>query len=174
MLGWYVAKIKPRCDLGVERLLSTYGVESYAPEILVLKGGGQVSEPLFPGYAFVRVDTQSNVWQRVRWAQGVSYFLPSQRSPVSVLDSLVDDIRSRVARWNGVGWMTAFGAGDPVRIETGPLGGLGAIFQRYVPGNRRCEVLISLVGADHRVSVDPKNLRALVVGRGTFTYAPAG
>ena len=68
MLDWYVAKVKPRTESRVELSLATYGIESYAPEIVVLKRGGTALEPLFPGYAFVRVDTESDLWRRVRWA----------------------------------------------------------------------------------------------------------
>ena len=173
MLDWYVAKIKPHTESTVELSLSIYGVESYAPKIVVLKGGRQAMEPLFPGYAFVCVDTESDLWRRVRWAQGVSYFLPSQRYPVPIGDAFVSDLRAKVGHWNGDGWTTAFGKGDPVRIEKGPLCGLDAIFQRNVPGKQRCEVLISLVGKDHRVTVDGKGLRALALGWRSFRYAPA-
>ena len=174
MRDWYVAKVKPRGEQLVAWSLAASGAEVYAPDIVVLKRGRQVLEPLFPGYVFVQVDTAAALWRQIRWAQGVSYFLPGNLAPVPIGAAFVDDLKSKVERWNGEGWATAFGMGDPVRIEAGPLVGLDAIFHRYVPGHRRCEVLVSLVGRDHRVSVDTRSLRALTLGRGTFTYAPAG
>ena len=43
---------------------------------------------------------------------------------------------------------------DRVLISNGPLTGLDAIFERYVPGTQRCEVLISLVSRPCLVRVD--------------------
>ena len=173
MLDWYVAKVKPRSEQRVAWSLAACGAEGYAPDIVVLKRGRQVLEPLFPGYVFVQVDTASALWRQIRWAQGVGYFLPRNLDPVAIGAEFVDDLKSGVQQWNGEGWARAFGSGDPVRIEAGSLRGLDAIFHRYVPGHRRCEVLVSLVGRDHRVSVDTSSLRALTLGRGTFTYDPA-
>ena len=173
MLDWYVAKIKPRMENSVELALASYGVVSYVPEIVVLKGGRTRLEPLFPGYAFVQVDTETELWRRVRWAQGVSYFLPGNLEPAPIGAEFLEDLMGRVRGWNGDGWTNAFKKGDPIRIETGPLQGLDAIFHRYVPGKQRCDVLISMVGKDHRVSVDERSLTALALGRGSFTYAPA-
>ena len=172
MLDWYVAKIKARSERGVELSLARCGAESYIPEIVVRKRGRQSLEPLFPGYVFVHTDTASDLWRRVRWAQGIRYFLPDHRDPASVGQALVGDLRSRVADWNGGGWTRALRPGAPVRIETGVLKGLEAIFSRYVPGHQRCEVLISMIGRDHHVTLETRSL-ALVSGEGAFRYAPA-
>ena len=137
MLDWYVVKLKPRNERGVEAALQVLGVECYVPKIVALKGGRLSSENLFPGYAFVQVDTGSESWRRARWTHGISYFLPAQRQPAAVGEALVGDIRSRVEQWNAGDWITAFNAGDRVRIEAGSLRGLDAIFRRYLPGRIR-------------------------------------
>ena len=173
MLDWYVAKIKPHADRMCALSMASDDVETYAPEIVVPKGGRQVTEPLFPGYLFVRLDVRSDAWRRIRWGQGVHYFLPNRLDPVPVGEELIADLRSRVGEWNGEGWTKAFGLGDPVSLQTGALRGLDAIFQRYVARSQRCEVLVSLVGGDHCVQVDVRALSALSLGRGTFKYVPA-
>ena len=103
MLDWYVAKIKPRMENSVELALASYGVVSYVPEIVVLKGGRTRLEPLFPGYAFVQVDTETELWRRVRWAQGVSYFLPGNLEPAPIGAEFLEDLMGRVRGWNGDG-----------------------------------------------------------------------
>jgi len=156
---WYVARVKPRNEGRVRSSLQKSGIDVYAPEIVVLKGGKELTEPLFPGYVFVHTDPGSKDWPRIRWTQGLSYFLPDGKHPARVPESLVDDIQTRVTRWNGGGWVEAFKPGDTVLIAGGSLRGLDAIFQRYIPGKRRCEVLVSLLGGPHRVKVDISDLQ---------------
>ena len=174
MLEWYVAKVKTKSERYVTSLLNSYGVEIYAPEITTYRRGNLRQEPVFPGYAFARIDAGSAEWRRARWTKGLSYFLPSQQEPLPVTVEFIDDLRARVGHWNDSGWASALKAGDRVQIEAGSLRGLDAIFYGYLPGNKRCEILISLVGRDHRVIVESNCLKAQQLGRGTFVYAPAG
>ncbi|MSQ41365.1 MAG: hypothetical protein EXR55_06925 [Dehalococcoidia bacterium] len=145
VLAWYVAKVKPRNEHHVQTYLERFGVEVYAPEMLVLRSGRKRNEPLFPSYLFVKVDPSSGMWPLVHWARGMSYFLGDQRDPTPCSDVLLDTIRARVGQWNGGGWEEAFRSGDRVVIRSGPFKELDAIFQRYVPGRERCHVLVSLM-----------------------------
>ena len=70
------------------------------------------------------------------------------------------ELESRVEQWNAQGWMTAFEQGEPVVVTNGPLQSLEAIFERYIPGKQRCEVLISLMGRPQRVKVDITDLHS--------------
>lgn len=173
MIDWYVAKAKPRSERAAVASLADYGVESYAPRIVTVRRGRQVLEPAFPGYLFVRVDPESVLWRRARWARGVSYFLPSGQAPAPLGGALIDDLRSRVDHWNDTGWETVFAPGDTVHVEKGSLQGLDAVFGRYLPESERCEILISLVGAAHHVRVDTRSLRAQPPGQAAFAYASA-
>lgn len=130
------------------------GVEVYVPEITVVRRGHKGMEPLFPSYVFVRTDPQSGEWPRVRWARDIQYFLPAQMQPLSLSETLVEGIRSQVEHWNEGGWVDALKPGDRVVIGAGALRTLDAIFQRYVSGRERCEVLVSLMGRQQRVEVE--------------------
>ena len=164
MLEWYVAKIKQHNESRVETFLRQYGVEVYAPQFVVFKRGKQYTEPLFPGYVLVRSDPNSGVWPIVRWARGLRYFIPASSRPTAISDSIVEEIRDRVERWNGGCWAEAFRPGDRVLVEDGPLKTLDAIFQRYLPGERRCEILISLIGHLQTVQVNVAGLHSFTLG----------
>ena len=163
MFRWYVAKVKPKCEVRIQSYLETYGVKVYAPEIIVAKRGRRHTEYLFPGYAFVWTDPQSRDWPLVRWARGLSYFLPTLNEPAAVPESMVNEIRSRVEQWNNEGWIEAFRPGDHVKIEAGPLRSLDAIFQRHLDGKRRCEILVTLMERPQRVEVDLTDLNGLTL-----------
>ena len=160
MSHWYVAKTKPRKERWVARSLEAMSVESYAPEIIAVKNGRRKLEALFPGYVFVHTEFGSPVWRLARWTQGISYFLPDQREPAPVGGDLVRKIRDGVVGWNNGGWQVAFSPGDRVRIDAGVLQGMDAIFQRYIPAGQRCEVLMTMMGHQHRVRVEIDSLRS--------------
>ena len=160
MLNWYVGKVKPRGECRLQSYLGQHGVEIFAPEIVTMKRGKECMEPLFPGYVFVRTGPLCGNWNLVRWARGLSYLLPVRDRPAAISESVVEEIRSRVGWWNQGGRVAGFEAGDHALVESGPLKSLDAIFQRYIPGKRRCEVLVSLFGRFQRVQVELSSLNS--------------
>ncbi|MBI4202401.1 MAG: hypothetical protein HY532_04705 [Chloroflexi bacterium] len=152
-LGWYVAAIQRGKESTLKEGLALFGIHLYSPDIIVVKRGRKLREPLFPSYVFCHLDPESEQWPQVRWARGMRYFLGPDKQPTRVADSLVEEIRLRVEDWNQEGWTSVFRPGQELRIASGPLTGLDAIFTRYLPGRQRCEVLVSLVGRIHAVQI---------------------
>ena len=156
---WYIAKVK-RYQAGfAERQLKQGALEVYNPRIVVLKSGRRKWEDLFPGYLFCKVDTSSSdQWTGLMWTPGVRYFLPPAASPVPLSEEAVGEVRQRVERWNGGGYIWVFKKGDHLRIKSGPLKGLDAIFEKYIPGRERCEVFLLWLGRGLTTTLDPADL----------------
>ncbi|MBI4338627.1 MAG: hypothetical protein HY680_01595 [Chloroflexi bacterium] len=152
-ISWYVAAIQRGKESALKVGLALHGVEVYSPDIIVVKRGRKLREPLFPSYLFCLLDPNSDKWPRIRWAKGLRYFLGAGSQPLPVSHVLVDEIRARVEGWNHGGWEAAFLPGQRVRIGSGALAGLDAVFTRYLPGRQRCEVLVSLVGRNHAIQL---------------------
>jgi len=167
MKEWYIAKVKQQNERRVQSYLAQYGVEAYAPEIVVIKRRQRHLDYLFSGYVFVRADILSQEWNLVRWARGLNYYLPLERHPMPIADSKVEQIQSKVCEWNAGGSVTAFQAGDHVQIDYGSSTAIDAIFQRFIPAKQRCEVLVSLLQSSRRVVLDVSDLHGFV-GRQRF------
>lgn len=146
MESWYVAKAKPRKELGVMSFLGHQDIEVFFPRILEPGRWGPVLKPLFPTYMFCRFDAESGIWPVARWAHGISYFLTQDGVPVCVPQSMIDYLQERVANWNGDGVSRKIDQGDKVVVLGGPFAGLAGIFQRYVPGRQRCTVFLEVIG----------------------------
>lgn len=159
MPEWFVAKVKPKQEQKVQAYLAHYGVDVRCHRMNVLRSGKLDAEQVFPGYVFIHAAPRTPEWPVIRWAPGLQYLLPHQDDPHPVSDRLVKELEERVARWNAGGWTKAFQPGDQVSVDAGPLKGLDAVFQRYLPSQRRCAVLISLLGRPQEVSVDIGVLR---------------
>lgn len=157
---WYVAKVKPRQERNVQTFLESREVPVEAPRIIILRGGKRRTEPLFPGYIFIQIDRRSPEWPIARWAPGLSYYLPTSANPHPIGGRVLSEILVRTEQWNDGGWATAFQAGDSLTVDAGQLKNLEAVFQRYMPGQQRCAVLISLLGRTHSVELDLVVLRS--------------
>jgi transcriptional antiterminator RfaH len=111
-------------------------------------------EPLFPQYMFLHIDCQTNEYLESRSAPGVSHFLCADGTPVALPAGLVEEIRHRVERENGLGPVVRFAAGDPVVITAGPFRDLEAVFQHTLTPQGRCLVLLHILGQFTRVQID--------------------
>lgn len=146
MEGWYVAKAKPRKELGLMSFLERREIEVFFPRVLEPGRQGPILKPLFPTYMFCRFDAESGIWPVVRWAHGISYFLSQDGVPVCVPQSMIEYLQERVADWNGYGVPRKINQGDKVVVLGGPFAGLEGVFERYVPGRQRCTVLLEVIG----------------------------
>lgn len=165
MEAWYVAKTRARKEWLVETYLTErLGVEVFLPMIRHPGGRKAGWEPLFPTYLFCLVDPQSADWPAIRWAHGLSYFLGAGQEIVPVSDELITHLKQRVSWWNEGGYVPRFASGERVMVTSGPLSGLEAIFQRYIPARQRCQVLLQILGRLAKVEVTAEILR------GKFTY----
>jgi transcription antitermination factor NusG len=158
-LDWYVARVKRNRSALVEEHMRRWGCEVYNPRIAVVKRGLTAWEELFPGYLFCRVSTDDpGCWSQVMWTPGVTYFLPARHRPSPIGEDAVEEVRSRVRVWNQGGCGQAFRKGDRLRVKSGPLRSLDALFERYLPSKDRCEVFLNWLGRRLLTSLDPADL----------------
>ena len=156
---WYVVKVKRHQAALAESHLSLWGLVVYNPHILVLKSGVKMWEELFPGYLFCQVDASGdNPWPQAMWTPGVSYFLPPGDRPLPLNEQAMAEVQYRVETWNEGGYIWVFKKGDLIRVKSGPLKGLDAVFERYLPARQRCEVFLHWLGRRLRTVMDPTEL----------------
>lgn len=164
---WYVVKTHPRAEEQVAVVLSTQGMLSYLPRITSRRKdrqGNHWSEPLFPGYVFVRLCLGSQQWLVARSAPGVSYFLGvhSQGRPVPVPDEVIEAIRARSDANLACGWRPDFQPGDKVMITGGPLAGLEAAFDGLLSPKGRSRVFVEILSRLVPVHVEADLLRRVI------------
>ena len=152
-IAWHLVHTKPRQEQVALVNLQRQGYECYLPQWRVQKRSRgklqQVTEPLFPRYLFIRLDSsdQGKSWAPVRSTLGVARLVRFGDRPAVVQDDLVALLRQREA---AEPTQTLFSAGDSVVIQSGPLAGLEAVYQ-MPQGEQRALVLIEILS--RRVSV---------------------
>ena len=159
MNKWYVAKTKP----GKESLLKTFlgetlDTEVFLPYIRRPEGSNRSLELLFPTYLFCFSDPRSSSWPSIRYAPGLSYFISAGNDITPVPAEIIDNLKERVSNWNDGVFSPGFSSGQRLVVANGPFSGLEAIFQRYVPSRRRCQVLIEVMGHLTKAEIPPEAL----------------
>jgi len=153
---WYVIQTKPKKEEEAVSYLSTRGVEIFNPlmETFALRNGKMNKElkPLFSGYIFGKFDLEKN-YPLVRWGRGVKKVLGFGGYPTSISEEIVEIIKERTDTEGIVRVKQNFKANDVIRIKTGPLKDLLAIFERWVSDTERVRILLNLIGYQPAVEI---------------------
>lgn len=146
--GWYAVETKPRKTPLVLAHFTHEGISHYQPRLETPGRRGTRTVDLFPGYLFAHLDSVEDS-VRVRYTPGVKR-LVGEGVPTRVDDGLVDEIRAREAD-DGVirpSMLWEFSRGDIGVVRGGAFEGLEAVFQGYLPGRQRIEILLTLMGRE--------------------------
>lgn len=159
-LAWYLVHTKPRQEAKALLNLEQQGYPCYLPLINVEKmrrGKVQrVSEPLFPRYLFIRLDSseEGKSWSPIRSTIGVSTLVQFGGQPAKVNDLLIELLQ---AQQEARPASTLFSPGETVRITDGPFAGLDAIYQ-CSDAEQRSLVLLELLHKQVKMQIDTARL----------------
>ena len=153
---WYTIQAKPHQEYAVERALERVGVEIFCPRLrhqkVIRRKRRVVIVPLFPGYLFGRFSLRDH-HRHVMYARGVRRLVSFGQTPVVVDESLIDGIRSQ----QDAGYIeirpASYAPGQIVRIRSGSLCGLEAVFEREMGDRERAVLLLKALSYQARVVV---------------------
>lgn len=153
---WYAVKCKSKQERIVSTNLDRAGISTFFPQIQESKRIKQKLvlglEPLFPGYLFARFDVRSQ-YRTVKYARGVHGIVSFGMSPAVVEDELIQAIRERLDA-QVANSVKPFSTGQVVKIQSGPLHGMEAIFERPIPPYQRAVLLLRTISFRAKLIVD--------------------
>lgn len=155
MEHWYALYTKPKKEHQVNTYLQGQGVATYLPTMRrkVRRRDRPDQMVYFPCYLFARLDFDQMPHSSVAWMPGVHRIIGAGEQPLIVADEVVDLIRRRLAEKETEGY-SEFQVGDRVRIVSGPLRDLDAVFDRPASAAERVRVLLDAMGRTMPVEVD--------------------
>jgi transcriptional antiterminator RfaH len=153
---WYAVCTKPHHERRAELNLLRLGVETFNPQLkerkVIRRVRRVVTVPLFPGYLFAKLDLD-NQFRAVSYAKGVRRIVAFGSTPAKVDDELIEAIKVRLINGEVIAPARVLKAGQTVKIQDGPLGGLHAIFEREMTGQQRAVLLLRTLAYQARVVV---------------------
>jgi transcriptional antiterminator RfaH len=159
MEHWYTLYTKPKKEHSVAAHLQGQGIETYLPTVQrkVRRRDRPDGVVYFPCYLFARLDFEVVPRSSIAWMPGVRRIVGFGEQPAVVADQVVRLVRSRLESIEEVGY-GRLRQGDPVRIRSGPLRDLEAIFDRPLSSAVRVRILLDVVGRMTPVEIDYSHL----------------
>ena len=157
-LIWYVLHCHSRFEEAVTKYVTSLGIESYFPFILVnpINPRARKIQPFFPGYIFVHADlglVGESIFNNIPFSIGLVSF---GGEPAVLDENIVNTTVRHLEEVNNgrkeVG--RDLKAGQKLSIESGMFSGYEASFLTYLSGNQRVRVLMRLLAQDRYVSLD--------------------
>lgn len=162
-MNWYLIHTKPRQEECARRNLEQQGYACYLPYLSVekVKQGAiaTVSEPLFPRYLFIRLESGESAksWSPIRSTKGVHRLVTFGTTPAKVDERLIHVLQAQENNANAVP-QPLFSPGERVIITEGAFSGIEGIFQ-MADGEKRVMVLIELLNKPVCMPLAPSTLR---------------
>ena len=156
---WIVLRSRQNMETHVDRFLNARGVETYLPIVhrYIVRRKRKEPTPFFPSYLFARVDLYSNDYVTLKWTPGLGNIVRFDGRPASVPEAVVAEIRERLSRLDKSGYFEGtapYQHGDLIRIKSGPLKGLEAIFDRGLSQRGRVKIFLEMLGRLTACEVD--------------------
>jgi transcriptional antiterminator RfaH len=159
MQRWYALYTKPKKERQVDALLREQGIETYLPTVQrkVRRRDRPDRIVYFPCYLFARLDLSDTPRSSIDWMPGVRHIVSLGERPAVVADEIVDLVRRRLEGIEEVSY-GRLKQGDRVRITSGPLRDLEAMFDQPLSSADRVRVLLEVMGRMTPVDIDPSQI----------------
>ena len=172
--SWYLIRTKPRCDYIAATALRRHGYELYFPQVRApWYRSGDKEVPLFPGYLFLRYDTNEPGWPTLSMLPGILNRVRFGGVVPTVPDEVITSLEIRVDAINSEGGLwTRFRRGDRVHVVSGKMEGLAEVVEEPTSPQARVRVLLEFMGRLVPAQVPVGNLSA--VDKNTLTHGNRG
>lgn len=162
MEHWYALHTKPRKERQVDALLRGRGIETYLPTVRrkVQRRDRPARVIYFPCYLFASLDFDVIPLSSIAWMPGVRRIVGHGDRPVVVADEVVKLLRERLGGIEEVGYRR-LRQGDRVRIRSGPLRDLEAVFDQPLSPKERVRILLNVLGRMTPVEIDYSQIEPL-------------
>lgn len=159
---WYALHTKPKAEYKVASALKQSGFEVFLPEIVSKQNDKMVKAPFFPCYLFMAGnlnEVRASVW---KWIPGLRYIVTSGSQPVRLPADVIQIIKTRLdglnAKVENSPASGCFEPGDTVRITSGPLSDMVAVFDGPTEPSRRVHVLLKVLDFQRRIQLNATDI----------------
>jgi transcription antitermination factor NusG len=159
-VGWYVLRVRTKCEYSVARVLRERGYEEFSPAYRDEGASGAAPHPYFPGYVFCRFDPHNRL--PILQIPKVLYIVGFGEGPAEVDQEEIGALKKLVDLNVEPEACPYIACGTRVRVIEGPLKGLEAI---VLGDRRRARLVISVSLLMRSVSVEIDQRSVTVIRR---------
>lgn len=162
---WYAIQTHSGSELTVKRALERLAGEmadDKISEVLVptedlieIKKGNKtiIERPLYPAYAFAKIDLDTALWHRIQSMPKVGRFIGESKKPTPLskkdIDSILDKVENRAAAKPKI----SFDEGEMVRINEGPFANFNGVVEDFDMASGQLKLNVSIFGRNTPVEI---------------------
>jgi transcription antitermination factor NusG len=150
---WFAIRVKPRAERVIATLLNHKGYEEFLPLYKERRRWSDrykwVELPLFPGYVFCRLMSESRL--PILTIPGVLHFVGIGKAPASIDDAEVAAIQATMRSGLSVEPWPYLAVGQRVRVEEGPLCGVEGLL---IEARKQDRIVVSVTLLQRSVAVE--------------------
>jgi len=156
---WYAIQTYAGSEQSVKRAIEAMaeqlGLQDRIEEIVVptedvievKKGKKKITErSLYPGYAFAKMDLDTDLWQKIQSLPRVSRFIGESKKPTPLSERDVQNILDKVQNRAAPKPKISFEAGEMVRIVDGPFANFTGMVEEYDLEHGKLKLNVSIFG----------------------------
>ena len=156
--AWYCVRTKPKHDhIAAANVRKHLGLQVFHPRLRLerhtRRGIAHVTEPLFPGYIFVRCVLGESL-DGIRHAYGVNSLVHFGGDVPAVADCVIAELQACFLSEMPVDVNDPLVPGLEVVVNDGAFAGMQASVLRVMPARQRVQVLLEILGRPTEVEVD--------------------
>ncbi len=154
---WYVVHTRPHKELLAAGMLEErLSLQVYLPEVLQKYREQMVLRPLFPRYVFVQANLSKVEVTAINATPGTLKIIVFGDIPLPLRPGVMAQLRVEVDKLNEEGGLPhdTYRPGEMVRLNSGPLKGLHALFVKHLKPVERVVVLLRFLGQQNEVELD--------------------
>lgn len=146
----------------MDGLLQEAGIETYLPTVQRKPRRRDRPDRIvyFPCYLFARLNLEETPRSSIAWMPGMRSIVSAGEEPVPVSDALIKLVRSRLQRTDASSYDN-LRQGDAVRITSGPLRDLEAVFDQPLSAANRVRILLEVMGRMTAVTIDYNQVKRI-------------
>ena len=171
---WYAIQTHSGSELTVKRALERLAEEmadGKISEVLVptedlieVKKGNKtiVERPLYPAYAFAKIDLDTALWHRIQSMPRVGRFIGESKKPTPLAEKDINLILEKVQNRAAAKPKVSFDEGEMVRINEGPFANFNGIVEDFDLDAGILKLNVSIFGRNTPVEISYTQVERVV------------
>ncbi len=156
--AWYCVRTKPKHEhIAAANLRKNSDLQVFHPQLRLeratRRGIARITEPLFPGYIFVRCVLEASL-DEIRYAYGVNSVVHFGDEVPAIADDTISELQACFPAEEPVTVDDSLTPGVEVVVSGGAFAGMQASVLRVMPARQRVQVLLEILGRPTEVEVD--------------------
>jgi transcriptional antiterminator NusG len=171
---WYAIQTYSGSELAVKRALEQLAEEMAdekiedvlvpTEDLIEVKKGNKtiVERPLYPAYAFAKIDLDTALWHRIQSMPRVGRFIGESKKPTPLAEKDINLILEKVQNRAAAKPKVSFDEGEMVRINEGPFANFNGIVEDFDLDAGILKLNVSIFGRNTPVEISYTQVERVV------------